>query len=181
MLGETENTTVMSRGFVKEDDQEEVPLVPPRAPLPAGATNYVTPNGMTELEREKEEMVAERDSIPAGTLEKERRITTNFLNAKLRLLEERISTAVVVDFGEQEQDKVRFGATVTLKIGSDKKEHRYQIVGVDEAKISEGKISFTSPIAKALNNKAAGEKVPIKLPAGERIFELVAVSYPKPQ
>lgn len=171
----------MSRGFVKEDDQEEVPLVPPRAPLPAGVVNYVTPNGVIELVREKEEILTERDTISTDTPEKERRITSNYLNAKLRLLEERISTAVVVEFGEQDQDKVRFGAIVTLVIGSDNKKHRYQIVGVDEANISKGKISFTSPIAKALNNRGAGEKVPIKLPAGERMFELVAVSYPEPQ
>lgn len=171
----------MSRGFVKEDDQEEIPIVPPRAPLPEGVANYVTRVGMNELLREKEEVLAERETIPSDTPEKERRIATNYLNAKLRLLDERISSAVVVDYGEQDQTKVRFGAILTLKIGSDKKEHKYQIVGVDEANISKGKISFTSPIAKALINREAGEKVPVKLPAGDRIFELVAVSYPEPE
>lgn len=167
----------MSRGFVKEDDQEEVPIVPPRAPLPKGAVNYVTPVGMRELNREKNDLLTERDTLPSDTPEKERRIATNYLNAKLRLLEERISSAVVVGPGEHDQQKVRFGATLTLRIGGDKKLHQYQIVGVDEANISKGKISFTSPIAKALINREAGDKVTIKLPAGEKVFELVTVRY----
>lgn len=43
----------MSRGFVKEDDQEEAPIIPPRAALPSGQTNYVTPNGLKELKEEE--------------------------------------------------------------------------------------------------------------------------------
>jgi transcription elongation factor GreB len=50
----------MSRGFVKEDDQEETPIVPPRADLPEGVVNYVTQGGMDELLNEKQELISEK-------------------------------------------------------------------------------------------------------------------------
>ena len=86
-------------------------------------------------------------------------------------------TAKVVALTDQPQDEVRFGATVTLKIGTDKKLHKYQIVGVDEADISKNKISFIAPIARALTDKKVGEKAVLKLEKGERIFEIVAIDY----
>ncbi len=117
----------MSRGFVKEEDQEEVPMVPPRADLPEGAINYVTQVGMDELLDERERLTTERDQLEAIN-EKEKRITTNYINAKLQLLNNRILTAKIVDLSTQPQDEVRFGAQVTLKIGSDKKLQKYQIL-----------------------------------------------------
>src|SRR5690554_4115644 len=122
----------MSRGFVKEDDQEEIPIVPPRADLPRGVTNYVTQVGLNELVAEKEELEAELLNLET-TNEQERRIATNHINAKLKLLTNRIFTAKTVDISTQPKDEVRFGATVTLKIGDEKKPVKYQLVGVDEA------------------------------------------------
>lgn len=166
----------MSRGFVKEDDQEEVPMVPPRADLPAGVTNYVTPKGMEALKDEKGRMIEEREALDTAN-ENERRIALNHINAKLQLLNTRILSAKVVDLNDQPKDEVRFGAVVTLKIGAAQKLQKYQITGVDEADISKGKISFVSPIARLLTNKKVGEKAILKLAKEDRLFEIMDIAY----
>lgn len=167
----------MSRGFVKEDDQEEVPFVAPRADLPEGVTNYVTQVGMDALLSENEQLIAERDNLDI-TNENENRIATNHINAKLQLLNSRILSAKIVDLSKQPQDEVRFGALVSLKIGNDKKLQHYQIVGVDEADISKGKISFISPIARLLTDKKVGDTVVLKLAKEDRTFEIMDIVYP---
>lgn len=168
----------MSRGFVKEDDQEDVPLVPPRPDLPEGTINYVTQVGMEELLAEKDQLIYERDNLKI-TNEQERRISTNYINAKLQLLSNRIATSKIVDLSLQPQDEVRFGAVVSLKIGTDKKLQEYQIVGVDEADISKGKISFISPIARLLTDKKVGDIALLKLATEDRTFEVMNIVYPK--
>lgn len=166
----------MSRGFVKEDDQEEIPLVPPRADLPPGVTNYVTPAGMNELLAEKQKLTDERSNLTA-TSDNERRIAVNHINAKLLLLENRIAEAKVVDLAEQPQNEIRFGATVTLKIPATNTVQTFQIVGVDEASVAKGKISFLSPLAKALLNKKTGDHASLKLPREDRVFEILGIVY----
>lgn len=166
----------MSRGFVKEDDQEEVPIVPPRADLPPGVTNYVTQTGYDELQTEKEELIEEREGFDMAN-EKERRIAVNHINSKLQLLNQRIASAQIIDLSTQPQDEIRFGATVTFRINGEKEERKYQIVGVDEADVSKGKIAFISPIAKTLSNKKVGETAVLKLPKEERRFEILGIAY----
>ncbi|MDD3720942.1 MAG: GreA/GreB family elongation factor [Lutibacter sp.] len=166
----------MSRGFVKEDDQEEIPIVPPRADLPEGVTNYVTQVGMDELLKEKQLLINKRDHLE-NTNENDRRIALNHINAKLQLLNNRISTAKIVNLSKQPQNEIRFGALVTLKIGNETKPQHYQIVGVDEADISKGKISFISPIARLLTDKKVGERVVLKLAKEDRFFEIVEITY----
>lgn len=167
----------MSRGFVKEDDQEEVPFVPPRADLPEGTINYVTQVGMDALLAENQALIAERDNLEISS-EKERRIATNHINAKLQLLNTRILSAKIVDLSKQPQDEVRFGALVSLKIGKAKTVEHYQIVGVDEADISQRKISFISPIARLLTDKKVGDIVVLKLAKEDRTFEILEIVYP---
>jgi transcription elongation factor GreB len=166
----------MSRGFVKEDDQEEIPIVPPRADLPEGIVNYVTQTGIDELLNEKQELINEKENMEIAD-ENERRIALNHINAKLQLLNNRISTAKIVDLNTQPNNEIRFGALVTLKIGGKTNLQQYQIVGVDEADISKGKISFISPIARILINKKVGEKPVLILANEDRIFEIMAVVY----
>ena len=166
----------MSRGFVKEDDQEEVPMVPPRADLPEGVTNYVTPAGMEELQAEKRTLMEERESLDSND-ENERRVALNHINAKLRLLENRIASARVVEPGDQAPGVIRFGATVKLRNVALDKVQTFQIVGVDEANISRGKIAFTSPVARALINKKAGERAMLQRGGEELVFEVLEVSY----
>lgn len=166
----------MSRGFVKEEDQEEIPIVPPRADLPNGTINYMTQIGMDQLLLEKQKLMEELESLDNSN-ETEKRIATNHINAQLQLLQERISTAKIINLNDQPKDEIRFGALISLKEGNSKKLQQYQIVGVDEADISKGKISFISPIAQILINKKVGEKAVLKLVHRERVFEVMEIKY----
>jgi len=150
--------------------------VPLRAFLPDGVPNFVTPAGMEQLLIEKQVLINEKDNL-SSTDENEKRIALNFINAKLQLLESRIAEARVVNLNEQPQNEIRFGAFVTLKTEGSGKTQIFQIVGVDEANIAKGKISFISPLAKALINKKVRDKVTLKQARGEVVFEIMDISY----
>lgn len=166
----------MSRGFVKEEDQESTPMVPPRADLPNGVTNYVTAFGLQALLDEKEQLQKEKDHL-YYTNEQDRRISVNFIHAKLQLLLERISSAKVVAIDQQPLDEIRFGAYVTLRVNDQKQVERYQIVGVDEANIKNHKISFIAPIAQLLINNKVGDEAVLKLGSKTRTFKVIAIAY----
>lgn len=154
----------MSRGFVREDDQEEAPFIPPRAPLPDGVANYVTPRGLDQLVQERAALLEERAA--AGGSDEERRRTQAEIDGRLALLQERISTARVVATAADDGE-VRFGNTVTLThLNGPMKDqqHRWTIVGVDEASVKEHRIAFTAPLARALMGHRAGDVV--EMPAG---------------
>jgi transcription elongation factor GreB len=166
----------MSRGFVKEDDQEDVPMVPQRAYLPVGATNFVTQTGMNQLLAEKQMLENEKNNLNNAS-ENEKRIELNYINAKLQLLNNRIAEARIVSLNEQPQNEIRFGATVTLKTKASKNFQTIQIVGADEADISKGKVSFISPISRLLINKTIGDKIILKQAGKDIIFEVIDISY----
>lgn len=166
----------MSRGFVKEGDQEQIPILTPRAHLPEGVTNYVTQAGMKELLEEKKALTDDLANLRIID-ENERRIASNHLKAKLQLLNERILTAKIINLDEQSPDEVWFGATVTVSIDNETELQKYQIVGVDEADVSRKKISFISPIAKILTGREVGEKVTLALANGTRTFEIMEIVY----
>lgn len=166
----------MSRGFVKEDDQEEIPMVPQRAYLPEGVTNFVTRVGMDQLMAEKQMLVSEKDNLHS-TYENEKRIELNYINARLQLLNYRIAEAKVVNPNDQPQNEVRFGASVTLRTKGSGNIKTFQITGVDEADISKGKISFISPLAKTLINKKTGDIVILKRPKEDTVFEIMDIAY----
>lgn len=154
----------MSRGFVKEGDQEEVPMILPRAFLPSGTPNYVTPEGLKKLQDEMETL--KKEWIDAGS----NYVTKNYLDAKMRLLSERINSAVLIDNTKANPDVVSFGMYVKYN------DKVIRIVGVDEADASKGLISFISPIAKALIGKKKGDKFEIKVPRGTEIVEIQEIS-----
>ena len=154
----------MSRGFVKEGDQEEVPMILPRAFLPSGVTNYVTPEGLRLLHDEMESLKEEWSAAGSNY------VTKNYLDAKMRLLSERISSAVVVDTTKANPDVVSFGMYVRYN------NKTIRIVGVDEADASKGLISFISPIAKSLIGKKKGDKFEIKVPRGTETIEIQEVA-----
>ena len=154
----------MSRGFVKEGDQEEVPMILPRAFLPSGVTNYVTPEGLRLLHDEMESLKEEWTAAGSNY------VTKNYLDAKMRLLAERINTAVLVDTTKANPDVVSFGMYVRYN------DKTIRIVGVDEADASKGLISFISPIAKALIGKKKGDKFEIKVPRGTETIEIQEVA-----
>ena len=139
----------MSRGFIKEGDQEEIPRVPMRAYLPEGVPNYVTKQGLDALKEELDDLEAER--AKAG----DNYIMANFLDAMMKLLVDRINSAVEVDLPKA-KDTVSFGAWVRYN------GRVVRIVGVDEADVNKGRISFISPIAKSLIGKKAGDVIELK-------------------
>ena len=85
----------MSRGFVKEDDQEEAPFIPPRAALPDGVPNHVTPRGLQLLQDERTALMEERAGLQGSDDERRRRHAE--FDGRLALLNERIVTAHVVE------------------------------------------------------------------------------------
>ena len=166
----------MSRGFVKEDDQEEVPLVPPRADLPIGTENFVTQSGLDSLLEEKEILLREQEKLDASQ-EKEYRISFNHINAKLQLLNERINSAKIIDPTKLPQDEIHIGAKVTFKNTANNATQTFQVVGVDEANISQKKISFITPLAKALMHKKVGENAILNLGEKKNTFEILKIDY----
>ena len=155
----------MSRGFIKEGDQEEIPMVPPRAYLPEGVPNYVTKEGLAALNEEQESLKAEL--AKAG----DNYIMSNFIEAKMKLLIGRISSAVKVDIAKANKGVVSFGAWVRYN------GRVVRIVGVDEADVNKGLISFTSPLAKTLMGKKAGESFELKGPKGSEKITVEEVSF----
>ena len=166
----------MSRGFVKEDDQEEIPIVPQRAYLPEGVPSFVTQTGMDQLMTEKRMLINEKDHL-SNSSENEKRIALNYINAKLQFLNNRIAEARIVNLNEQPLNEIRFGASVTLKTEGSDNIQTFQIVGVDEADIAKGKISFVSPFAKSLINKKNGDKVILKRPSEDVVYEVLNITY----
>ena len=167
----------MSRAFVNEDNQEEAPIIPPRAPLPDGATNYVTARGMDLLRIEHKDLSDELETLHALEDSKEKRYKLQLIKGKLSLLEERIGSARILKIGEQDKTEVRFGAMVTVRFDEENRTQKFQIVGVDEADIKQSKIAFTAPIAIALNGKKTGEQAILKLGARDRPMTLLDISY----
>ena len=126
-----------------------------RAYLPEGVPNYVTKEGLNALKEELKGLEEER--VKAG----DNYIMVNFLDATMKLLVDRINNAVEVDLSKATKDIVSFGAWVRYN------GRVVRIVGVDEADVNQGLISFVSPIAKALVGKKAGDIIELK--GNERI------------
>ncbi len=99
------------------------------------------------------------------------------MEAKIRDLESRLSTAQVVDVSTLSGDKVVFGATVGLCDLDSGEERRFTIVGEDEADVNKGLISYKSPIARALIGKHLDDCITVKLPGGSKEYEIREVSY----
>ena len=168
----------MSRGFVREEDQEEAPFIPPRAPLPPNVINYVTPNGMEMLQAERE--ILENDFANVSTSDKQHdRIERTTIQGKMDLLNERILSARILDPSLQPKEEIRFGATVTYKMLPAPTLHTFQIVGVDEADVAKGKIAFISPIAVAITGHKKGDIIPFKLGNETRNIEIFEITYKK--
>jgi transcription elongation factor GreB len=165
----------MSKAFTDEEAGEDAPIVPGRAPLPAGVPNYVTARGLARLRDELAALQAERAPADALANEKQRGRALGVLTQRRVALEQRIATAELVPPPSESLERVRFGATVT--VSSADGERRYEIVGVDEADPAHGKLAFTSPLARALIGRAAGDSVRLRSPRGQEEVEITAVSY----
>ena len=98
------------------------------------------------------------------------------IEAMILDMEDQLSRALVIDPTTLSGDKVVFGATVTL-IDEDKKKVRYQLVGQTEADAKVGRISYNSPLGRALIGRNAGEDVEVSTPSGERYYEITKIEF----
>jgi transcription elongation factor GreA len=102
----------------------------------------------------------------------------SFTEGRIADIESKLANAQIIDVATlPRSDKVVFGSTVLLGEEDSEEEKRYQIVGEDEADIKEGKISFGSPIARALIGKLVGDVVDVQTPGGLKSYEIVDVQY----
>lgn len=102
----------------------------------------------------------------------------SFIEGRIAELESKLSNAQVIDPTTLHADgRIVFGATVELEDQDSGEQVRYQIVGDDEADIKDGKISVSSPIARALIGKHAGDVIEFQAPGGTREYEVLDVCY----
>lgn len=156
--------------------------------------NYITPDGYRRLREEYEALFAvERpklvETISWAAANGDRSENGDYIYGRKRLreidrritfLSKRMAKASVVNPASQpDQGRVYFGATVTL---ADEEDNRriVTLVGEDEADAGEGRISWNSPLARAIRGAAVGDLRRVQLPAGEKEFEIMAIGYPDP-
>jgi transcription elongation factor GreB len=166
----------VSKAFTKDDAPEE-PIVAPRAPLPDGVPNYVTPRGLRllrgELAHLERQSHALDDEIEGDEDDARRRRAV--LAQRLSELATRISSAQLVEHARRDATRVRFGTRVTVR-GSESGDGRVvRIVGVDEADPAAGRIAFTAPLARAVMGLEVGDVAIVETPAGEDEVEVVAI------
>jgi transcription elongation factor GreA len=101
----------------------------------------------------------------------------SLLDVQIRDIEDKLARAQVIEVAKLSGDKVVFGATVSLADGATGEKVVYQIVGDHEAEPKNGKISISSPVARALIGKSEGDEVQVRTPTGVRSFEILRVEY----
>lgn len=101
----------------------------------------------------------------------------SFIEGRVAELEDKLARADVIDTTKLSGSNVKFGATVTVMDEETEEESTYKIVGEDEADVSKGKVSITSPIARALIGKDVEDVVEVAAPGGAKSFEIVKVEY----
>lgn len=183
----------MNKAFVKESDNEDDDDLPQAQALPAGTKNYMTPEGYERLRGELTHLMnVERPSVVQvvswAASNGDRSENGDYLYGKKRLREidrrmrfltKRLDIAEVVDPAAQpNRDQVFFGAAVLYsdKAGED---HTVTIVGVDEAEPLAGKISWISPVARALIKAREGDTVVLRTPGGVEELDILEVRYPQ--
>ena len=100
-----------------------------------------------------------------------------WIEARIKDLEDKLSRAEVIDPTKLSGSKVAFGATVKLSNVETEEESVYRLVGADEADLNNGSISITSPLARSLIGREVGDEVKVRMPAGERHYEILEVEF----
>ena len=171
-----------------DDEDEDAEGAPP---IPPGSKNYMTPQGHARLKNEALHLL-DKDrpelvkviawaasngdrSENADYIYGKRRLRE--IDRRIRFLTKRLEAAEVIDPAAREQsDQVFFGATVTV-MHEDGQERTYSIVGIDEADVARGRISWVSPLARALVKHREGDQIVFKTPGGDQVLEVVKVEY----
>ncbi len=184
----------MNKAFVKEssgDDDDDLGQGLP--PIPAGAKNYITPQGYQRIREELLSLIdIERPEVVkivhwaasngdrsenGDYIYGKRRLRE--IDRRIRFLTKRLDLAHVVDPAiHHGSDQVFFGATVTY-LNRQGQEQTVRIVGIDEIDPLHGKISWVSPVARALTKSKEGDVVTLSTPSGVDELEIIAVEYPK--
>ena len=166
----------MSRAFVKEGDDDLIAGELPERPLPSH-TNYVTSRGLELLQSRAGELSEQHDRVKqqveddSGAKQKLREIERD-----LRYFNAQLERATLVDTAGQPHDAVRFGAIVRIE-DDEGIQHEFNIVGDDEADVAEGRISWASPLARALIGARVGDTVTWRRPAGDAQVSIVDIRY----
>jgi transcription elongation factor GreB len=182
----------MNKAFVKEQDDVQDDDLPEAKALPVGTKNYLTPGGYASLRDElahlmNEERPAMVKIVSWAASNGDRSENGDYLYGKKRLREidrrmrfltKRLELAEVVDPALQtNRGQVFFGATV-LYANQEGQEQRVTIVGVDEAEPLQGRISWISPVARALTKAKLGDTVSLRTPGGIEELDILEISYP---
>jgi len=181
----------MSKAFVKEsDDAPDLPEEDDVA-LPSGVKNYMTPEGHRRMREELQHLIREDrpktvEVVAWAAGNGDRSENGDYLYGKKRLreidrrirfLSKRLETAVLVDPAAQKnRDQVFFGATVTYA-REDGAEQTVTIVGIDEADLEKGRVSWISPVARALLKAQEGDIVDLRTPSGVERIKIVEIRY----
>ncbi len=169
----------MSRGFVKEDDLEHAGTDVPERSI-STHTNYVTVKGYALLEKQANALELQRKALSAKKEDQQAQQQLAIVNRDLRYVAARLESAQVVIPTVTKPDvtasQVLFGATVTVE-DEEGDSHTYEIVGEDEADIKIGKVSWTSPLAKALIGHKVDENVVWVRPAGNQTLTITNIDY----
>jgi transcription elongation factor GreB len=181
----------MNKAFVKESDDADDEDEAPAPQLPPGTKNYMTVRGHAQIRAEFEHLVkVERPAMvqvvswAAGNGDRSEngdyiygKKRLREIDRRIRFLGKRLETAVIVDPAERKNcDQVFFAATVTVCDAAGV-EATYQIVGIDEANAQEGRISWISPLARALLKAREGDTVRFDSPGGTREIDIIEVRY----
>lgn len=184
----------MNKAFVKESEDDDEDAAGALPQIPAGARNYITPAGYQRIRDELLRLIdVERPEVVkvvhwaasngdrsenGDYIYGKRRLRE--IDRRIRFLTKRMDAAEVVDpTAHHGSDQVYFGATVTY-CNAAGEEHTVTIVGIDELDPLHGKISWVSPVARALTKAHAGDTVVLQTPAGLDELEVLDVSYPAP-
>jgi transcription elongation factor GreB len=163
----------MSKAFTKESDDERDE--PGARTLPTGTKNYLTADGAKRFREELDQLLEQKRAQAAlGTEDSKQKLPA--IERRVRQLEESLRAAEIVSTPEKPWEQVRFGATVRVRDEAGEGT-RYRIVGVYEMDLDKDWVSWISPMARALLNRRAGEKVKIKTPGGERTLEILEIGY----
>ena len=101
----------------------------------------------------------------------------SFIEGRVKEIENKLARAEIIDPSKLDGSRVAFGATVKLQNTQNEEEVVYRILGADEADLNSGSISISSPLARSLLGKEAGDEVKMRMPGGERLYEILEVSY----
>ena len=179
----------MSKAFTRESELPEEDLeIEPQ--MPGGAKNYITPAGHARLKSELKALVEVQRpelirTVSWAAANGDRSENADYLYGKKRLREierrigflmKRLEAAEVVDPRDQDQERVFFGATVRYA-ASGGAQHTVSIVGTDEVDPARGRVSWVSPVARALIRSREGDTVTLLTPAGEEQLEVLEIRY----